>query len=230
MRSGIGVVFDCDGTLVDSMAQWHGLDDRLACRAGVELTQDDRDFMTAATLYESSRYLHEKYGFGESPEHVVSIIYDDMDDFYANHAEAKPGALEFVRGLHELGVPMGVASSTSPKLLAKAVERSGFAPYMRTVVSVEDVNSSKRSPLVFDTVRNTLGTEASATWGAEDALYAIRTLNGAGYRTLGVFDSEIAGSAPDLRREADAFIMTFEALSAKEFVEMAEGISDDRNR
>ena len=37
--SGIGVIFDCDGTLVDSMGAWHDVDRTLAAEAGITLTK-----------------------------------------------------------------------------------------------------------------------------------------------------------------------------------------------
>ena len=41
--SGIGVIFDCDGTLVDSMGAWHEVDRTLAAEAGIVLTKADTD-------------------------------------------------------------------------------------------------------------------------------------------------------------------------------------------
>ncbi len=220
-KDDFGVVFDCDGVLLDSMGLWHALDDRLAARVGIEFTQADRDFMTAATILESSRYMHEKYGIGATVEEVVDIIHDDMLAFYAGEAATKPGALELVQGLAERGVPMGVASSTPSTLLRAGLEAAGFAPYLRAIVSVEDVSSTKREPLVYDTVRSALGTPRERTWGVEDALYAVRTLVGAGYRTLAVYDSEIAGAPASLAAAADCFILSFEAFTAADFAEMA---------
>lgn len=218
----IGVVFDCDGTLLDSMGFWHSLDQRLAARAGVTLTKEDADYMTAATIAECSAYLHDKFGVGTSAEDVERMIDDEMMSFYQNEAKPKPGALEFVQGLYACGIPMGVASSTPPKLLHVGLDRTGFSQYMQAIYSVDDFNSSKREPLVYDKVREVLGTETANTWGVEDALYAIRTLNSAGYNTLAIYDSEIAGSPSQLESEADRFIMSFADFTADDFLNMAQ--------
>lgn len=217
---GIGVIFDCDGVLLDSMGMWHALDDRLAAQVDAEFTEADRDFVTAGTLQESGRYIHERFGVGNSAEDVVGIIMREMLAFYANEVRPKPGALALVRGLAERGVPMGVASSTPSALLRVGLETAGLASYMRAVVSVEDVSSSKREPLVYDTVRMALGTPRELTWGVEDSLYAVRTLAHAGYRTLAVYDSEIAGDPTALAGEADYCIMSFENFTAADFASM----------
>ena len=210
MTHSAAVIFDCDGTLLDSMDFWHSLDDRLAARAGVTLTKADRDHLTACTMEECGVYFHEQLGVGASAADVVNAFDDELLRFYQHEVQPKPGACELVRALADAGVPMAVASSTPPRLLRIGLERAGLADAMEAIVSVEDVHSSKREPLVYDTARAALGTERAETWGVEDALYAMRTLKRAGYRTLAVFDSMTAGTPEELSAEADAFVMSLE--------------------
>ncbi len=217
--NNIGVIFDCDGVLLDSMEAWHSLDDRMAERYGVELTAADRDYMTRATLAESSRYFHEVLGCGTSSAAIERELYDSMMTYYADEAQPRPGVLEFVEGLARLDVPMGVASSTASAQLRRGIEKTGLTSYMRSVYSVEDLNTSKREPLVYDTVRNVLGTPRERTWAFEDALYAIGTLMGAGFHSVGVYDSEVAGPAARLKEASDMLIMSFSDITADEFVE-----------
>ena len=126
------------------------------------------------------------------------MIFDRMRAFYANEVEARPGALAFVQALHERGVPMAVASSTPADMLATCVERCGFAPYMKTVVSVDDLQTSKREPAVYDHARSFLGTDRAHTWAFEDAAYALDTLRAAGYRTGAIYDNDISGTRDQL--------------------------------
>lgn len=210
MTHSVGVIFDCDGTLLDSMEMWHSLDDRLAARAGITLMAADRDYLTACTLEECGVYFHEQLGVGASAAAVMEAFDEELLRFYRDEVTTKPGARSLVETLASAGVPMAIASSTPPGLLRIGLERAGLASAMEAILSVEDVDSSKREPLVYDRAREALGTERAATWGVEDALYAIRTLNEAGYRTLAVFDSMTAGTPSDLAAEADVFCMSLE--------------------
>ena len=54
----IGVIFDCDGTLVDSMGAWHEVDRTLAAEAGITLTEADAEAITTMSLPEASAYLY----------------------------------------------------------------------------------------------------------------------------------------------------------------------------
>lgn len=223
-QKNFGVIFDCDGTLLDSMEIWHDVDYRLAERAGLEVSQADRDYMTKATLEECAIYIHDHFKIGTDADDVMRIIMDDMLSYYQNEAELKPGVLELVEGLHEAGVPMGVASSTPSRLLKAGLGHTGIAKYMATIMSVDDLNTSKREPLIFDTVREAIGTEKGRTWGVDDALYAINTLRDAGYPTLAVYDSDIAGTPEKLAQAATFYLSTFEGLTAQKFLELAESL------
>lgn len=217
--SGIGVIFDCDGTLVDSMGAWHDVDRTLAAEAGITLTKEDADAITTMSLPEASAYLHEQCGLGASSEDVLAMIFERMRAFYANEVEARPGALAFVQGLHARGVPMAVASSTPPDMLACCIERCGFAPYMKAVVSVDDLGTSKREPAVYDHARSFLGTDRAHTWGFEDAAYALDTLRAAGFRTGAIYDNDISGSWDALVARAELLIPTWEDLTAEAFLD-----------
>lgn len=218
----IGVIFDCDGTLLDSMEVWHGIDSMLARNAQVEFTRADQDYFTAASLQECGEYAHGKLGIGRSPQHVIDMIHEEMYRYYSQDATLKPGVRRFVEGLYEAGVPMSVASSTSADLLVAGMKLTGLDALMTAVLSTDHVGKPKRFPDVYNAARDAMGTPTATTWGVEDAIYAIRTLNGAGYRTLGIYDSDIAGSVDVLQAEADKVIMTFEDITAGEFLEFAD--------
>ena len=215
----IGVIFDCDGTLIDSMDAWRNLEGELGHRAGVELTAEDRQTLCTLNIPESAQYFHERYGLGVSSEQVVGMMDEIMLDYYGNRAVARPGALEFIDGLARHGVAMSVASSSPKPYLQAGLACAEIAPFLAAVVSVEDVNSNKRNPKVYDHTRDLMGTTTKLTWGFEDAIYAVRTLVRAGYGTVGVYDHDLSGTWDELSSEADLAIRSFEDLSVEAFLE-----------
>ena len=217
----IGVIFDCDGTLIDSMDAWRNLEGELGHRAGVELTAEDRQTLCTLNIPESAQYFHERYGLGASSEQVVGMMDEIMLEWYSKHAVARPGALEFIDGLAQRGVVMSVASSSPKPYLQAGLACAGIAPYLAAIVSVEDVNSNKRNPKVYDHTRDLMGTSTLLTWGFEDAVYAIRTLSHAGYGTVGVYDHDLSGTWDQLSSEADLAVRSFEDLTTDAFLEAA---------
>ena len=190
----------------------------MAERAGGTLTADDVAALAPMSIPECGAFFHEKFGLGESDREVVGMIDEYMLDFYRNRAEARPGALEFVQGLAQAGAHLTVASSSPKPYLMAGIERCGFAPYLERVLSVEDVHSTKREPDVWDRARDIMGTSKQLTWGVEDSAYAIGTLAGAGYRTLGIYDSDDAGAWDALQASAEHAVRSFEDLTVEEFL------------
>jgi beta-phosphoglucomutase-like phosphatase (HAD superfamily) len=216
-----GVVFDCDGTLLDSMKAWHGVDDRIAAKYGFSITKEDRDELNQRTLPECCEYLHDKLGVGEDVEAVREMILDDMREFYRG-AKAKPGVYDFVEGLAKAGVPMSVASTTPPELLRIGLDAAGLTDYFEAIVSAEDVGASKREPLVYDVASEPFGTARENTWGFEDALYAATTLRGAGYKVACIYDTDHAGTRAELTEISDLFIEGFDQITAEEFLKISQ--------
>ena len=221
--SSIGIVFDCDGTLLDSMNVWLEVEDELAGRAGVALTAADSAELATLTIPEAGAFFHGRFGLGTSPEQVVGLIDELMLAYYRERSCERPGALAFVRELHARGAVLSVASSSPQSYLRAGLERCGFAPYLRAIVSVDDVGASKREPAVYDRARNLMGTPLKTTWGFEDSIYAIRTLRSAGYRTAGIYDCDLAGSYDELSALCDIAVRGFDELSAEAFLALAVG-------
>lgn len=190
-----GAIFDCDGTLLDSLDVWRGLEGVLAREAGVVTTLEERKLFTTFTIPEVAHYFHAVHGLAASDEAVVAIINEYMMNYYRT-ASLLPGAAEAVEACARAGVKMAVASSSCPAYLNAGLESTGLKPYFDAVVSVDDVASTKREPLIFNHVRELLGTPREATWGFDDSLYAMDTLRNAGFPVVGLFDE--AGHVPEV--------------------------------
>ncbi|WP_139651850.1 HAD family hydrolase [Raoultibacter phocaeensis] len=212
-----GAVFDCDGTLLDSMEAWHIVQSDLAKRAGIVSTDELTVELGPMTIPEAGAYLHAKYGVGIDADDVVGMIDEGMLAYYRTSAQPRPGALEFVRALVDLGVSCSVASSSPQSYLQAGLEHAGFAPYLDAIVSVDDVGASKREPAVFNQACKLMGTSIAETWGFEDSLYALRTLKRAGYRTVGVYDTDLAGTFEELSEVADVTVRSFFELDVRRF-------------
>lgn len=207
-----GVIFDCDGTLLDTMDMWHEIEADLARASGIEPSEELAAELAPLTLPEVAAFFHERHGLGSSNDDVLGMLTESAIEGYGTIAVARPGALATVGALAAAGVRMSVASSSSQAMLQAGLAHAGFLPYLDAVLSVDDVGESKRSPKVYDSARDAMGTATAETWGAEDAIYAVRTLNAAGYRTIGIYDTDPSGTWEELASEAVIAIKTWEGF------------------
>ena len=213
-----GVIFDCDGTLMDTMGLWLEVEDQLAARVGHVFSASEQDMMRTLTISETGEYLHGELGILGSAQEVVDEINHLARDYYATRATLKPGVFEFVSELHRRGIPCAIASSSPHTLLDPGVDHTGLADLLVAVISTDDVQASKREPAVYDRARELLGSDLDATWVFEDGSYTFATTVPAGYRTVGVYDCDESGTFEELLRLADVAVRSFEELDVDMFL------------
>lgn len=208
-----GALFDCDGTLLDSLGVWRGLEDVLSREAHVSMTPELRAHFVRLTVGEIASYIHEQFEYGTCAQDVQDIIDEYMLDFYRTKVTLLPGVGDFLEECARASVRMSVVSSSTPAYLQAGLSHTGILSYFDAVVSVDDVGASKREPLVFDHARSLLGTPVEHTWGFEDSLYALETLRQAGYPTVGLFDASEGITFDQLKERATVAVHSFTELS-----------------
>lgn len=187
------VIFDCDGTLLDSMPAWHALQERFAQKAGIALNPMQLVRLNANTLPETAAFFHRECGLGSSVEEVLDDAYQILLSEYRDNVLARSGAVELARRLSGDGVKLAVASA-------------------------EGEGRTKSDPQFSASVAFRLGANPANSWCVDDSAYALGAMAQAGFMTLGIYDSDNAGTKEDLREAADSFINGFEELDYECFV------------
>ena len=84
-----GVIFDLDGTLVDSMDYWDSLGPNYLSARGIEPDSADHENFKTLTLEEAAVYVKEKYRLPEPANEVYNAIMDGMRKPYASPRHRK---------------------------------------------------------------------------------------------------------------------------------------------
>lgn len=178
-----GFIFDCDGTLLDTLDAWDEAERDLFAQAG-ELTQAQEDEIHAAPIEQAAAILHERYGVGKSAEDVLAHLDNHLLPHYRDISVPMAGALEFVRAVHERGIPCVVVSSSPRRYLAAGLERAGVLDCFKELVSTDEVGASKQDLKIYEVAVRELGCEASRVWAVDDAPYAIAVMHEFGLKTI----------------------------------------------
>lgn len=207
-----GAIFDCDGTLVDSMGMWSHAFTWLCERYGVEGVPMER--VESISLRDGCALLHDEYGAGSSVDEVYEDMCAHVRDAYEHEVPLMPGAREFLDELAASGVPMILASSTPVRELRCALAANDLAGYFVDVVSTEDVGGrDKEFPDVYLEAARRLGTPRSSTWVFEDAPFGVRTARRAGFPVVGLMNDHDGRREEDVRPWCDVFVHGYAELS-----------------
>ncbi len=184
LNAATGFVFDCDGTLLDTLSAWEVTEESLFAQIPFKLTQEQEDVIHSAPIAEAARIFHEEYGVGDSNEAVLAHFDNNLLPFYADESDALPGACDFVRKVVDKGIPCVVVSSSPTRYLEAGLKRAGILDCFIKIISTEDVGVSKQDFKIYDVALQALGGTASTTWAVDDAPYACKVMAAYGFNTI----------------------------------------------
>ena len=151
------VLFDLDGTLVDSMWMWEDIDIEYLGRYGYELPPELQKDIEGMSLSETAVYFKERFSIPESLEEIKSTWMDMARDKYTNKVPLKPGAREFLVWLRQQGIRTGIASSNGIELVETVLKAQGIQEYLESVHTCCEVPKGKPAPDIYLLVAETLG-------------------------------------------------------------------------
>ena len=206
-------IFDMDGTLLDSMFIWDDLGVGLLRRKGIQTAPDLPEKLKVMTLRQGAAYCKAEYGLAESVDDIVAECEAQVEDFYRNRVEAKPGVKKFLSLLKMEGVWMYVATNTDRDLVEAALKHTGLEGYFRGVLTCAEVGVGKKeSPEIYERAMRRLRGNKKDTVIFEDALHAIQTAKKAGFRVCGVYDPSAEDDQEEIKSLSDYYIRSFEEM------------------
>ena len=182
------VLFDADGTLMDSIASWRKALKTVLERRGFSYSEEDFQVLIPLTTKEGGTYLKGKYGFTETGDEIAAEYLGLVESFYATEVELKKGAREVLEYYDSKGIPMAIVTSSERILIEAACKRHGISQYFQGLYICSELGTSKRNPDIFVNTAKVLGAKPLDTLVYEDSDYAIETAVNAGFKVIKVTD------------------------------------------
>ncbi|MEW2407833.1 HAD family hydrolase [Streptomyces griseoviridis] len=184
---GISVVFDLDGTLVDSEPNYYEAGRRTLAAHGVpDFSWAEHERYVGISTRETVALWKRAYGLTAS----VADLLADTDRRYLELAAAGtrvyPQMRAFVELLAAEEVPMAVASGSSRAAIGAILTGTGLDAYLRTTVSADEVARGKPAPDVFLEAARRLGAAPADCVVVEDAAPGAAAAHAAGMQCVAV--------------------------------------------
>ena len=212
------IIFDCDGTLVDSERLAIRVDSRLITDLGWPLTPDD---IAHRFVGHSRQYMREQI-----EAHLDTLLPDDWQEPFEKaywelvEAELKPvpGIVELLDHLDQLNQPYCVASNGSHHKIERSLGITGLLPrFTGRIFSADDVGRSKPDPALYLHAASHMNVTPHACAVVEDSIFGLEAARAAGMRSFGY-----AGSVtPAARLEGRGTVVFHKMSELRELLDSA---------
>lgn len=177
------ILFDMDGTLIDSEPIWTRAIASCCTAAELALTPELLEACTGLATDDGIQLvLRHNPGRNVDPGRLGAAIKDEVIERLRREPPAMPGADALLRELHRRGVPMALVSSSPRRLIQSVLDGLAWEPLFRFSLSTEEVGPSKPDPAVYAEALRRLGGAPGEGWAVEDTMAGLRSARGAGLR------------------------------------------------
>ena len=207
-----GVIFDLDGTLVDSMWMWKAIDIEYLGKRGLDCPEDLQKKIEGMSFSETAVYFKERFHLPDSLEEIKAEWTRMSLDKYEHQVPLKPGAGRFLQFLKDHNIPMGIATSNGQAMVDGVLDALKIRPFFDSVATACEVKAGKPAPDIYLYVAGKLGVKPEDCLAFEDVPAGIQAGKAAGMRVIAMADEFSRAMEEEKRRLADFWADDFDQV------------------
>ena len=205
-----GVIFDMDGTLIDSMWVWEEVDVDYVKRYQLVEPEGFYEAIEGMSFTDVAKYY--KKTFPQIRDSVEQIKADWMEmgyRLYRDEVELKSGVKEFLEELKKRGIKIGIATSNDRDMTEMVLEARGILQEFDAICTSDEVKIGKPAPDVYLKAAEDLGVDPKDCLIFEDVPAGLMAGKSAGMKTCAVADKFSEDQIEKKRALADYFIQEY---------------------
>lgn len=206
------VIFDLDGTLVDSESLNRSVNEELFNEVGLALTESDYDSFVGLSNKDLWKYLIDRYGLDVTVEEMVQRKKEKILPLWREKDRygLMEGAVEFLHELQAQNIPLGLATSSMEDSMHAKLKAHDLDQFFQQKVSGDHVLKGKPDPEIFLLTADKMGVDPASCVVIEDAENGVLAAKNAGMKVVGYTNG---GKNMQNLERADLVIDRFDELS-----------------
>lgn len=206
------VIFDMDGTVLDSMG--HSVSNRVNYlkTLGVELSNEEIKDLAGIGWSDTSDWVNNLKGSNFEKKAFYDGILETHYGAYKESYELIPGFIKFLDYLDKRDIKYAIATATRLYGAVDVFERFALMDRMEFIITEGRVGVTKDHPDIYLEAARRMGADTSNTIVFEDALYAVKTAKNAGFKTIAVREERYLDDEEEITKISDYIIEDFNEL------------------
>ena len=209
LRNKKAVIFDLDGTLVDSMWMWKAIDIEYLGKFGIELPPTLQKDIEGMSFSETAVYFKETFQIPDSLEEIKADWNRMAYDKYTKEVDFKKGAIKILEICIQKGIKLGIATSNSRELVDATMEALGAKQYFDCIMTSCEVDKGKPAPDIYLAVAKKLGVQPDECLVFEDIEMGILAGKNAGMEVCAIEDDFSMDQMEIKKKLADYYIKDY---------------------
>ncbi|MDE6388834.1 MAG: HAD family phosphatase [Lachnospiraceae bacterium] len=206
------VIFDLDGSMVDSMWMWRTIDIEYLGRFGITLPENLQACIEGMSFSETAVYFKERFNLPDDLDTIKAEWNRMAWDKYAYEVPVKDGVIELLQYCKKNGIKAGIATSNSRELVENVVKMRQMEQYFGCIMTGCDVAKGKPAPDIYLAVAERLDVNPENCLVFEDIIPGILSGKAAGMKVCAVYDKYSEHQDEEKRRLADYYTYHFREL------------------
>jgi HAD superfamily hydrolase (TIGR01509 family) len=179
------VLWDMDGTLIDSEPYWLASESEFASSRNSSWGPDDGLGVIGMSLYESSKLIKARVGTDLEPQEIIDEITNGVLARLDQSIPWRPGARELLKLLRENSIKTALVTGSMHRMAQRVAEAIGFDAF-DLIIGGDDVSKGKPHPESYLTAAAMLGVDPKTSVAFEDSLIGITAAEAAGTKAVGI--------------------------------------------
>lgn len=207
------VIFDVDGTLIDSMWVWKRIDDLFLEKYHLEEPEGFHEGMEGKSYSETADYFLELFPTLPHTRQELEDEWTEMAyEIYTTQMELKKGAFEFIQELKNKGIKLGIATSNNRELAEGTLRHCKILDMFDSVWTSGEAKAGKPDPAVYLCVAEALQIAPENCLVFEDIPMGILAGKNAGMKVCAVQDVDSINQEDKKRALADYYIQDYDDI------------------
>lgn len=206
------VLFDLDGTLVDSMWMWESIDLEFLSGRGLEMPENLKYEIEGISFAQTADYFIERFDLKDTPQELMEIWNDMAYEKYCREVPLKPGAKKFLDHLKERGIKVGIGTSNSLGLTRACLKAHGILEDIDYILTSDEVPKGKPEPDIYRMGAEYFGVEPEHCLVFEDIPNGMIAAIRAGMKVCGVEDEFSMELTKRKKELSDYYITSYEQI------------------